>query len=208
MLNMKVTLYTDFTCPFSYMGKRRLDQAIKAFGEPVDFELKSFQLTPEASTEKATPTVDLLAKKFNRTREETLETTKGLKAQAAEMGLDYNYYTMLAPNTKKAHQLTKWTATFGKGQEAAEGFFRGIFTEGKDFNQEADLLSVVDGLGLNVECARQVLQSGQFADEVDRDKAEALQNGVRSVPVFVMNDQYLITGVQPLELFIQTFEKA
>ena len=205
---MKVQLYADFTCPFSYMGKRRLDQAIEQSEEAIEFELKAFQLTPDASTEKSMPTVDLLAKKFGRTREETLETTKGLRAQAAEMGLQYNYDTMKAPNTKKPHQLTKWAATFGKSQEATEGFFRAIFTEGKDLNLEQDLLSVVEAIGLDTDRAKQVLANGEYADAVDQDRMEAGHDGIRSVPVFVIDDKYMITGVQPIELFLQTFAKA
>lgn len=170
--------------------------------------LQAFQLTPDVPTDKSIPTVELLAKKFNKTYEETLQTTASLKAQAAQMGLEYNYETMKAPNTKKAHRLTKWAATKGKGYEATEAFFRAIFTEGKDLNKEADLLQVVSTLSLPIDEAKQLLASDAYAAEVDADRANAIKRGIHSVPVFIVNDQYVITGIQPVELFLQTFEKA
>ena len=205
---MNIQLYADFTCPFSYMGKRRLDQALEQWDGEAYVELVSFQLTPEASTEQSVATVDLLAKKFSKTREETLATTAHLRDQAASMGLTYNYDTMRAPNTKKAHRLTKWAAQQGKGYEATEAFFRAIFTEGKDLNIEQDLLAVVEGLGLSVDEAKALLATEQFAAEVDADKERALAQGIRSVPVFVIDEKYMITGVQDIEVFLQAFAKA
>lgn len=61
---MNVTFTADFTCPFSYMGKRRLDEAIAQSGEHVDVTLQAFQLTPEAPTDKAVPTVELFLQTF------------------------------------------------------------------------------------------------------------------------------------------------
>lgn len=205
---MNVTFTADFTCPFSYIGKRRLDEAIAQSGEHIDVTLQAFQLTPEAPTDKAVPTVELLAKKFNKTYEETLQTTASLREQAASMGLEFNYETMKAPNTKKAHRLTKWAATKGKGYEAVEAFFRAIFTEGKDLNQEEDLLSIVESLQLPTDEAKALLATDRYEADVDADRKNAVQSGIRSVPVFVVDDQYMITGIQPVELFLQTFAKA
>ena len=205
---MKVQLYADFTCPFSYMGKRQLDLAIEAYGKPVAVELKAFQLTPEASTEQAIPTVELLAKKFGRSQEETLETTKRLQQQAASLGLTYNYDTMKAPNTKKAHRLTKWAAAYGKHEAAIEAFFKALFTDGADLNDEATLLQIVEQLHLPVDEAKALLASDDLAQAVDADKQEALKRGIRSVPVAIVNDTYIIQGVQPFETYSEAFRKA
>lgn len=206
---MKVEFFADFTCPFSYMGKRRLDEVMAASKEPIEFELKSFQLSPEASTTESIRTVDLLAKKFNKTEEETLETTVRLRDQAKEeFGLQYNYDTMRAPNTLKAHQLTKWGAQFGKAHELTEGFFAAIFTKGLDLNKEADLLSVIAEVGLDVEEARKFLQTDEFKAEVAEDRNFAREKGIRSVPTYIIDNQYIVPGAQPVDVFLQAIEKA
>ncbi|RUS55461.1 peptidoglycan hydrolase [Kurthia sp. 3B1D] len=203
---MKIEFYADFTCPFSYMGKRRLDEVIEASDEPIEFELKAFQLTPEAPTENTMRTVDLLAKKFGKTPAETMATTARLRDQAAqEYGLEYNYDTMLAPNTKNAHRLAKWSAQFGKAQDMTERFFAAIFTRGLDLNKESDLLQIVEEAGLDVAAAKEVLHSDAYAQEVDADRQEAAQNGIHSVPSYVF-DNKLVTGAQPLSVFLQAIK--
>lgn len=205
---MKVQLYADFTCPFSYMGKRLLDQAIEQSGEEIEFELKSFQLTPEASTEVAIPTIDLLQKKFNKTKAEMLERTAQIKKQASQFGLDYNYEIMKAANTLKAHRLTKWAASFGKARDLTEAFFYGLFTEGANLNNEEELLQMVESVGLNKEEAKTLLDSAAFTKEVNADKQDAITKGIYSVPTFIVDEQYIIQGLKPVNVFLQTFEKA
>lgn len=206
---MKIEFYADFTCPFSYMGKRRLDEVIAATDEPIEFELKAFQLTPEASATNSIRTVDLLAKKFNKTEKETLETTVSLRNQAKqEFNLEYNYDTMLAPNTLKAHQLTKWGAQFGKGRELTEGFFAAIFTHGLDLNKEEDLLSVIAEQGLDVEEAKKVLQTDKFKTEISNDRRQAIKAGIRSVPTYIIQDEFIVPGAKPVDVFLNAIEKA
>lgn len=206
---MKIDFYADFTCPFSYMGKRRLDEVIEATDEPIEFNLKAFQLTPEASTTNAMRTVDLLAQKFNKSPEETLQTTVRLRDQAKdEFNLEYNYDTMKAPNTLKAHQLTKWGAQFGKGRELTEGFFAAIFTRGMDLNLEADLLKVIEEAGLDTAEAKKVLATDEFKKEASNDRKEAIKAGIRSVPTYIIDNEYIVPGAKPVEVFLNAIEKA
>ena len=205
---MKIQLYADFTCPFSYMGKRLLDQAIEQSGEEIEFELKSFQLTPDASTEVAIPTIELLEKKFNKTRVEMLDRTAQIKKQASQFGLDYNYEIMKAANTLKAHRLTKWAASFGKARDLVEALFYGLFTEGANLNNEEELLQMVESVGLSKEEAKTILDSDVFTEEVHADRQEAKTKGIHSVPTFIVDGQYIIQGLQPVNVFLQTIEKA
>lgn len=206
---MKIEFFADFTCPFSYMGKRRLDEVIEASDEPIEFELKAFQLSPEVSDKQSVRTIDLLAKKFNKTEEETLQTTVQLRNQAKqEYNLEYNYDTMKAPNTLKAHQLTKWGAQFGKGRELTEGFFAAIFTKGLDLNLEEDLLKVVEEVGLDVDDARAVLKTDDFKEAVAADRKHAIKSGIRSVPTYIIEEEYIVPGAKPVEVFLNAIEKA
>ncbi|PGL71022.1 peptidoglycan hydrolase [Bacillus sp. AFS055030] len=205
---MKVQFYADFTCPFSYIGKRLLDQVIEQSDEEIEFEFKSFQLTPEASTEVAIPTVEMLAKKFNKTKAEMLLRTAQIKNEANQFGLDYNYEIMKASNTLKAHRLTKWAASFGKARDITEAFFYGLFTEGANLNNEQELLQIVDSVGLNKEEAKKILDSDAFTKEVDSDRRDANTKGIHSVPTFIVDGQYIIQGLQPVNVFLQTFKKA
>lgn len=47
---MKIEVWSDFSCPFCYIGKRRLEKALEAFEhrEEVQVVYRSFELDPEA----------------------------------------------------------------------------------------------------------------------------------------------------------------
>lgn len=86
-----------------------------------------------------------------------------------------------------------------------ERFFAAIFTRGLDLNKESDLLQIVEEAGLDVAAAKVVLHSDAYTQEVDADRQEAAQNGIRSVPSYVF-DNKLVTGAQPLSVFLQAIK--
>lgn len=47
---MNVTIWSDFVCPFCYIGEAHLAQALAEldFGDKIEIEYKSFLLNPEA----------------------------------------------------------------------------------------------------------------------------------------------------------------
>ena len=47
---MKITIWSDFVCPFCFIGQANLDNALKTFAhkDEVEIEYKSFQLMPDA----------------------------------------------------------------------------------------------------------------------------------------------------------------
>ena len=47
---MKIEIWSDYTCPFCYIGKRNLESALEDFvgKDQVEIEFKSYQLDPNA----------------------------------------------------------------------------------------------------------------------------------------------------------------
>ena len=52
---MKIEIWSDFVCPFCYIGKRRLETALEKFEHKDEVELvfKSFELDPSAKKKYA-----------------------------------------------------------------------------------------------------------------------------------------------------------
>ena len=71
----------------------------------------------------------------------------------------------------------------------------------------AVLLAVVQEVGLDVGAARAVLDSEAYAEEVRTLERQYQQAGIRSVPAVIVNDQYLISGGQPAEVFEQSLRQ-
>ncbi|KMY33887.1 peptidoglycan hydrolase [Lysinibacillus xylanilyticus] len=207
---MKIEVFSDFTCPFCYIGKRELERAIDLAGYSgqVEIEYKTHQIGPHTPKEDAPTLYDGMAAKFNSTLKEVKEIIEGIAMRAGEVGLRYNFEDMKTAHTEKAHRLAKWTKQFGKESVYTEELMRGYFTEGKDLNDDRFLLKVIENLDLDVEIAKGVLASNDFGEALDRDRYDAQQLGVQSVPFFVFENRYGIKGAEPTEVFVRTLHQA
>jgi len=207
---MKIEIFSDFTCPFCYIGKRELEHAIETAGYAgqVEIEYKTYQIGPETPKENAPSLYEGMAAKFDASIDEVKEMTKGITMRAGEVGLHYNFEEMKTAHTEKAHRLAKWTTQFGKEAAFTEALMNGYFTAGKDLNEDAFLLEVIVDLDLDIEDAKSVLSSNDFIEVLDKDRYDAQQIGVQSVPFFVFENRYGIKGAEPNEVFVRTLHQA
>ena len=207
---MKIEVWSDIMCPFCYIGKRRLENAIAGFPykEGIEVEWKSFLLNPDMVTDPEKSTLQYLSE----TKGWSLEQTKQITAQVVEMakseGLHYQMEKTVVANAMNAHRLLQWAKGLGKGPALKERLLKAYFTEGANIDDFDTLLGFAGELGLDVQEANVVLNSEQFADKVQEDIYESRQIGVRGVPFFVLDRKYAISGAQPQAVFDQTIQKA
>lgn len=69
------------------------------------------------------------------------------------------------------------------------------------------LLHSVQEAGLDVERARAVLNSDEFASEVREQEAFYRNAGIHSVPAVIINERHLISGGQPAAVFEQALRQ-
>ncbi|RHW34915.1 DsbA family oxidoreductase [Lysinibacillus yapensis] len=207
---MKVEVWSDYVCPFCYIGKRQLEKAISESGYEgqIEVELKSFLLDPTTPVDSEQSVIASLAKKYNMSEEQAKGMTNNVAERAKEVGLNYNFDIMKEANTSAAHRLAKWAETKGKGAELSERLLQCYFLEGGAIGKKEVLLDLVKEVGLDANEAQEILASDQYAKEVEEDIAQAQALGVRGVPFFVIDQKYGISGAQPQPLFNQTIEKA
>ncbi|MFJ7669131.1 DsbA family protein [Lysinibacillus sp. NPDC097195] len=207
---MKIEVFSDFSCPFCYIGKKELERAITEAGytDQVEIEFKAFQIDPDASKEVGQSYYEYVMAHRNVTIEQAEHMTAGIMERAKEVGLAYDFTKMKKVHTEKAHRLAKWTKQFGKEAAYTEALMAAYFKEGKDLNDEAVLLAVIKKLNLDVVKAKEVLgDSKAFIEELEKDRYDAQQLGVQSVPFFVFNNRYGIKGAEPNEVFVRTLHE-
>ncbi len=207
---MEIEIWSDVMCPFCYIGKRRLEQALEQWGhkDRVHVEWKSFQLNPHLKTMPGKSLNEYLAGTKGWTLQYAKDMNDYVTEMAKEAGLEYHMDKAVVANSFDAHRLIQLARTKGLGDAAEERLFRAYFTEGLNTADHDVLVTLAAEIGLDAEMARQVLQTDAFAEEVERDMYEASQVGVRGVPFFVFDRRYAISGAQPVELFVQTLEKS
>ncbi|MEQ2528071.1 DsbA family oxidoreductase [Bacillaceae bacterium CLA-AA-H227] len=207
---MKIEVWSDYVCPFCYIGKRRLEMALERFPhqDQVEVEFKSFQLDPNTPKYTEQSIYEALAAKFGTSEAQVREMNKGMIAQAAEIGLTYNYDNMKPTNTFDAHRLAKFAKTVGKEKDLTENLLRGYFTESKNVGDLETLADIAEASGIDREKALEVLNDEKaFAVDVNNDQIIAQQFRITGVPFFIINQKYAISGAQPLETFTNALEK-
>lgn len=206
---MKIEIWSDYVCPFCYIGKRTLEQALEksGFHSQAEISFKAYQLDPSAPVDSTVSAYESLAAKTGATIEQAKEMTKGVAAHARSVGLEYNFDGMMNGNTLAAHRLVKWAEVHGKEAHLTELLLRSYFVEGKNVSNNGVLAETAEAAGLPKEEAESILASDRFKEEVESDITEARQIGVQGVPFFVINRKYAISGAQPLEAFVDSIRQ-
>lgn len=206
---MKIEVWSDVMCPFCYIGKRRLEEALEKFktDEIISVTWKSFLLNPDLKTDPNKSTLEYLAEEKGMSTEEVKQLFDQVTKMADEVGLDYKLEKTVVANSFMAHRFLHYTLKEGKQLAAKELVFKAHFVEHKNIDDKEVLLAIGKQLGLDLDKVEQMLDSDEFSEAVKYDIYEAQQLGVRGVPFFVFNNKFGISGAQPLAVFSETLEK-
>lgn len=207
---MKIEIWSDVVCPFCYVGKRKIEKALDKFPYKgkVEIEWKSFQLNPDQKTNPNISTLEHLAQSKGWSMDQTREITSNVVNMAAAQGLEFDFEKAVVANTKNAHRLIHLAKESGKGGEMKERLLSAYFSEGKNVDDAATLISLGKEVGLAEEKIKAMLESDLFEKAVDQDIYESRQIGVKGVPFFVLDRKFGISGAQADAVFDQTLEKA
>lgn len=207
---MKIEVWSDFVCPFCYIGKRRLEEALAQFPnkDQVDVEYKSFELDPNSPKHSDKGIHEALATKYGMSVEQAIQMNKGIAQQATGVGLTFNFDEMKPCNTFDAHRLAKFAKTNEKEAAITEKFLHAYFTDSKDLGDHDTLVAIAEQAGIDRQEALNILQDNTaFNNDVRVDEAIAKQYGVSGVPFFIINQKYAISGAQPTETFANALQK-
>ena len=205
---MIIDIWADVVCPWCFIGKRRLEQALASveFREHVTVRHRAFQLQPDIR--ETVRTKEYLAEKYLATPEQVTAMQANVCAVADGEGLCFKLEETLSGNTFDAHRLLLWAATIDKQEELLEVLFSNYFEKSKGVFSHTDLVAAAISVGIDADKADDVLTSDLFADEVISDRNLAAQLGATGVPFFVFDMKFGISGAQPLEAFMQTLQNA
>ncbi|MHB8129948.1 MAG: DsbA family oxidoreductase [Mobilitalea sp.] len=207
---MKIEIWSDYVCPFCYLGKRRLELALKDYEHRDDVEIifKSFELDPTAKKVYSESLHEIIAKKYGISVEQAKASNHQLVEQAKEVGLNYNFEDIIPTNTFDAHRLSHYAKTQGKENALTERILRAYFVDSLNISDHKVLAGLAEEVGLDKDKALQVLVTGNYKEEVRGDEEDATRLGIRGVPYFVFNNRYKVSGAQSPEVFLEVLQKA
>lgn len=212
MERLRIDVWSDIACPWCYVGKRRLEAALREFPHSASTAVAwhAFELDPQAPRERdaSVSHAARIAKKYRMSLAQAEERTAHLTRIAAAEGLDFHFERIRSGNTFDAHRVVQFGASRGIGDTVNEQFLRGYFTEGEPIGDPAALVRMAAEAGLPADEVRQVLEGDAYAQEVRRDEAEAAELGIRGVPFFVLAERYAVSGAQPRDLLLSALHRA
>ncbi len=206
-MTLTVDVISDVICPWCFIGKRRLEKAIAAHGEPVTMQWHAFQLNPTMPREGISRR-EYRIRKFG-SWERSMQLDADIVATGKDEGILFHFDRMeRTPNTVDAHRLI-WVAEKEGVQDAVvEALFRAYFTEGRDITNRQTLIDVVSDAGLDRGKAEAVLKGDEGMEAIKEAGEQAQRLRVDSVPFFVVNDQITLSGAQQSDTFLEAFRQA
>ena len=207
---MQIEVFSDVVCPFCYIGKRRLEEALAGFphSDDVTVTYRSFELDPSSPATSDLSLEQMLAQKYGQSLDQARVMNNRVSDMAATVGLDFQLQDAHPANTFRAHRLLHFAATKGLGNKLTERLMRGYFTEGVRIGDRDALLALAVEVGLEEATAAAVLDGDAFTAEVTADIELARAFGATGVPFFVFDRKYTISGAQETALFASVLDKA
>jgi predicted DsbA family dithiol-disulfide isomerase len=206
---VRVDVISDCVCPWCYVGKRRLDDAIGRVADRLEVQVvwHPFQLDPRI------PPEGLEWKAYARERFGSLERLREIHQRLVAVGEEVEIPFAFerverAVNTHAAHRLLAIALEEGKQHEVVERIFAAHFVEGRDIGSLETLAAIAEEAGLDREGVLRALREGRKADEVNRELDAARQIGVQGVPFFIVGGRLAVQGAQPDEVLVEALERA
>ena len=211
MAHLHVDVWSDIACPWCYVGKRRLEAALKQFSErdAVHVRWHSFELNPGAPrrSEGARNYADRLAKKYGMSVQQAEARIQQLTDLAQADGIPMDFQRIQPGNTFDAHRVVHLAAEQGRQDEMKERFLRGYLCEGEAIGEPEVLVRLATEIGLDEEQVRATLSSDSFSRQVRADEAQAREIGIQGVPFFVLGGRFAVSGAQPVELLLRALQQ-
>ena len=205
---MKIEIWSDYACPFCYIGEKRLQRALAEVGDKnIEIEFKSFELDPSADKKVVSSTAERFAVKYGLSLEAATKRIEEISAMGRSEGIDFKYLTTRYTNTFDALRLTKFAQEKGH-DEIITALFDAYFTKNLELSRHDVLKKIAVECGLDGQEVDKVLAGDKYADEVRADEMAAARLGIHGVPYFVIGKKYGLSGAQPPEVLLQAINEA
>lgn len=206
---MRIEVWSDYSCPFCFIGKVHLEKALAELKltDKVEIIVKAYQLDPMAPKLVRYTAAEGLARKYAVSLSEAKAMIDRVVDKAKDSGLSYRYDLVQSTNTFDAHRLVKM-ANKAQVKVLNQALYEAYFFQGLNLADYNVLIDLAKKAGLDPEAVKAMLHSDKFKAEVEADIQEAKALKVRGVPYFRINKKSVIPGAQPVESFVDTIRDA
>ncbi len=208
---LRIDFVSDVACPWCAVGLASLEKALdEVKGEiDVDLHFQPFELNPSIAKE-GLASAPYLKAKYGLSDEQL----RSNAARIAERGAAAGFVFGPRPHiwgTLDAHRLLLWADLPGQPAGAQLRLKRALLEayhrDGRNPSDPDVLLELAQGAGLDAARARALLQTDELTDEVRALEGEWQQRGISGVPAAIVNEQFMISGGQPSEMYVRALRQ-
>ena len=205
---LHVEVIADLVCPFCYIGKRRLDRAMRAVRGPSNVSWFPYQLNPDMP-DGGMSLEDYLSMRFGSPAN-VQPILDQLTADARRENIEFRFDRIEhVPNTLRAHQLMYLAETRRRDQSAlAEELMTAFFQRGEDIGDREILIELGTRHGLPAGDVEGVMDEDSSRQIVLSREAQVRSSGIAGVPGFLLNRRLLVIGAQDEDTLVNAFDRA
>ncbi len=199
MTAINIDIVSDVMCPWCYIGKKRLEEAVKSLPDELDIDIRwrPYQLDPTLPKE-GKDRQQYLDEKFGGS-ERAKEIYSAILDAGHEDNIAFNFNGIkVSPNTLDAHRIIRWAASEAPGVQdrLVDLLFKAYFIDGKNIGDNAVLLDAAEAAGMDRSITESLLIGTADCLEVEQEIEVARKMGVTGVPCFILDNKYAVMGAQ------------
>lgn len=205
-----VEVWSDFMCPFCYMGHTLLGTALEHFPHAGSVEVwyRSYQLMPDLPRDEAVGANELLVREKGLPPARVAAMNAEIAERGRTLGIDYHFERVLAVNTRLAHRLAHFARSEGRQADVVGRLFRAYFTEGLHLGRPEVLVELAADAGLDPVAVRDALEDYRLEAAVQEDQHRARELGIAAVPFFLFGGAGTVQGAHPEPVLTRALEQA
>lgn len=180
-----LVVYSDYVCPFCYLGKAAMEQYRAEADDPPEIEWRFYDLRGYKRDESGELREDVDDGKDDDYFEQVRENVERLKDEYdVEMGLDYS----LDVDSWDAQQAALFVREeYGEAAFLSfhEAVFDALWQDGRDVGDPDVLADIAEGVDLDPDEVRAATDDEELAADLRERFEQAQQAGVSGIPTFV-----------------------
>jgi predicted DsbA family dithiol-disulfide isomerase len=198
---IQLDIYSDPICPWCYIGKIHLERALETLNEnPFHIKWHPFQLNPEM------PKNGMDRKKYLEQKFGSISGFASAYRPVIEHTKKFNIDLKLdkiqtTPNTMNAHRIINWAVLEDCQNKIVSELFKAYFVNGLDIGNNKILAKLASKYFMDEKSILRLLNSdNDISKIIDKDRT-ARRMGIKAVPMFIVADQYAVSGAQTADLW-------
>ena len=207
MLMIELDIFSDTVCPWCYIGKKRLENALNKYKNLIIKQTwRPFQLNPGMPPDGMDRQEYLISKFGSSDAAKTVY--ENIYEEGVKEGINFNFDLIeVTPNSFNSHRLLALAYKVDIQEKVLDDLFESYFLHGKNIGDPNILLQIAIKHNINAEEFKSYLSDQENIEPLANEAIQAKKMGINSVPTFIVNKQIVINGAQTSENFELIFEK-